>query len=187
MVVFVIDDEEYDSQRTSDRCNILTMNDRVAAVVRHLSNQGVDPAPLTFSAEVRTAVTAAAEIGCEVGAIANSLILATGSTTEDEAVLVLASGANRVDTKHVASLLDVPKLRLAPPDLVFRVTGQEVGGVAPCGHPAPLRTILDTDLRHYPEIWVSGGDHNTVLPISFDDLQRVTGAIEASVVGGQAT
>src|SRR5262244_4276314 len=85
-----------------------------------------------------TAVAAARQLGCEVGAIANSLIF----NADGAPLLVLTSGAHRVDTGRVAGLIGVAKVKRADPDFVRQSTGQVIGGVAPVGHPAPLRTLV---------------------------------------------
>ena len=92
---------------------------------------------------VPTAAAAAAELGCEVGAIANSLIF----DGDGSPVLILTSGAHRVDTAKIAAELGIAKLRRATPEFVKEHTGQAIGGVAPVGHPAPVRTLVDTDPR----------------------------------------
>lgn len=125
-----------------------------------------------------TAVAAAAQLGVDVGAIANSLIFATPA---DEAVLVLTSGAHRVDTGKVAAFLGVAALHRARPEFVLAATGQPIGGVAPVGHPAPIRTLLDMDLEAYPQIWAAGGIPHAVFPTFFAELLRLTGAQPAEV------
>ena len=125
-----------------------------------------------------TAVTAAAQLGVEVGAIANSLIFATA---EGEAVLVLTSGAHRVDTARAAAVLDTEKLTRADPELVRAATGQPIGGVAPVGHPKPLRTLVDADLAVYPQVWAAGGIPHAVFPTTFDELVAMTGGTAAEV------
>ena len=124
-----------------------------------------DPAP--------TAAAAAAQLGCELGAIANSLVFATA---EDEPLLVLTSGAHRVDTDTVAAIARTAKLRRADPDFVREATGQVIGGVAPIGHPAAIRTFLDVELAHYRQLWAAGGIAHAVFDISYQDLHRLTGA-----------
>src|SRR5918997_7105420 len=94
---------------------------------------------------VHTAAAAAAALGIEVGAIANSLVF----DADGEPLLVLTSGAHRVDTARVAALVGVGELRRASPDFVRAATGQPIGGVAPVGHPRPLRTLVDVDLAAY--------------------------------------
>jgi prolyl-tRNA editing enzyme YbaK/EbsC (Cys-tRNA(Pro) deacylase) len=120
-----------------------------------------------------TAAAAATQLGCEVGAIANSLIFATA---EDDPVLVLTSGAHRVDTSKVAAIARTDRLRRADPDFVRRATGQVIGGVAPIGHPAPIRTFLDIELARYHQLWAAGGVAHAVFDITYPDLRALTGA-----------
>ena len=72
-------------------------------------------------------------------------------------------------------------MRRATPEFVFAATGQEVGGVAPVGHPAPLRTVVDVDLAAFPVLWAGGGDHNTMFSATYEDLLRVTAGEAAAV------
>jgi prolyl-tRNA editing enzyme YbaK/EbsC (Cys-tRNA(Pro) deacylase) len=125
-----------------------------------------------------TASSAAAQLGADVGAIANSLIF---TTETGEAVLVLASGAHRVDADLLAGLFDARSVRRASPDEVRTATGQPIGGVAPVGHPAALRTVIDQDLRDRAEIWAAGGVPRAVFPTTYAELVRLTGAREARV------
>ena len=125
-----------------------------------------------------TAAAAAAQLGVAVGAIANSLIFATA---EGEPLLVLTSGAHRVDTAKVAALVGTSELRRAKPDFVLAATGQVIGGVAPVGHPAPIRTMVDQDLTGYPQVWAAGGIPHAVFPTTFAELVRLTGGTVAQV------
>lgn len=125
-----------------------------------------------------TAVSAAAQLGVEVGAIVNSLIF---STAEAEPLLVLTSGAHRVDTAKVAALVGTARLSRASADFVRTATGQPIGGVAPIGHPAPIRTLLDTDLAAFAEIWAAGGIPHAVFPITYPDLLALTSARPVAV------
>lgn len=118
----------------------------------------------------RTAADAAAAIGCEVGAIASSLIF----VADEEPLLVMTSGAHRVDTALVARHLGVGTVRRATPDEVRAATGQAIGGVAPVGHPAPVRTVVDVALRDHEQLWAAGGTPRTVFPLTFDELTRIT-------------
>jgi prolyl-tRNA editing enzyme YbaK/EbsC (Cys-tRNA(Pro) deacylase) len=126
---------------------------------------------------VRTAALAAAQLGVEVGAIANSLIF----DADGEPLLVLTSGAHRVDTARVAALVGVTELRRASPDFVRAATGQPIGGVAPVGHPRPVRTLVDVDLAAYEVVWAAGGVPHTVFPTSYAELVRITGGTPAEV------
>lgn len=118
-----------------------------------------------------TAALAAEALGIEVGAIANSLVF----WSDDEPLLVMTSGAHRVDTAALAARLGRGKITRATPEQVREATGQAIGGVAPTGHPAPLTTVVDEDLARYPEIWAAGGTPHTVFPLTFDELVRLTG------------
>jgi prolyl-tRNA editing enzyme YbaK/EbsC (Cys-tRNA(Pro) deacylase) len=126
---------------------------------------------------VRTAAAAAAALGVEVGQIANSLIFAA----DDQPLLVLTSGAHRVDTAKVAALVGVGALDRASAQFVREHTGQPIGGVAPLGHPKPIRTLVDTALAQYQEIWAAGGVPESVFPITYDELVRITAGTPADV------
>src|SRR4051812_9765155 len=115
---------------------------------------------------VHTAVAAAAALGVQVGQIANSLIF----DVDGDAVLVLTSGAHRVDTAKVAHQLGAGSVRRANPDFVRRHTGQVIGGVAPLGHPKQVRTIVDAALDGYEQIWAAGGIPQAVFPITYAEL-----------------
>lgn len=126
---------------------------------------------------VHTAAAAAAALGVEVGQIANSLIFDMGG----EPLLVLTSGAHRVDTARVAADLGVPAIRRATPEFVRQHTGQPIGGVAPLGHPKPIRTLVDTALENYSEIWAAGGVPRAVFPTTYAELLRITAGSAAEV------
>jgi prolyl-tRNA editing enzyme YbaK/EbsC (Cys-tRNA(Pro) deacylase) len=121
---------------------------------------------------VHTAALAAEALGCEVGAIANSLLFdADGSP-----VLVLTSGAHRVDTAKTAASVGVTKLRRASPEFVREHTGQVIGGVSPIGHPAPVATYLDSWLQRYDVVWAAAGHPAAVFSTTYDELLLLTGA-----------
>jgi prolyl-tRNA editing enzyme YbaK/EbsC (Cys-tRNA(Pro) deacylase) len=149
----------------------------VDAVVAALRAGGIDPEVRRFDDAVPTAAAAAAALGCPVGAIANSLVF----DADGEPLLVLASGAHRVDTGKVAALVGARAVRRATAGQVLAATGQEVGGVAPVGHPARLRTVVDTDLAAYPRLWAGAGDHWTMFAATFEELLRATGGVPATV------
>lgn len=152
--------------------------DRVAVerVRAALTAAGLADTVKTFEDDVPTAIAAAAVLGCEVGAIANSLVF----EHDGAPLLILASGAARVDTRLVSRTIG-GKVRRASPEFVLEHTGQRVGGVAPVGHPEPLRTLIDVHLAGYPLLWAGAGDHQSMLSISYADLARVTGAQELDV------
>src|SRR5215472_16958787 len=147
---------------------------KVAGMLRELGVPGdvrelPEPAP--------TAATAAAQLGCEVGAIANSLVF----NADGAPLLVLTSGAHRVDTATVAALVGAATVKRADPEFVRQATGQVIGGVAPVGHPAPLRTLVDTWLEPYDVVWAAAGHAHTVFPTSFAELLRITSGTPAAV------
>lgn len=126
---------------------------------------------------VHTAALAAQALGCEVGAIANSLLFDSGGSP----VLILTSGAHRVDTARAAARIGVETLRRASPDFVREHTGQVIGGVSPLAHPAPVPTYIDPWLRRYDEIWAAAGHPAAVFSTSFDELVAMTDAVETEV------
>ena len=130
---------------------------------------------------VHTAALAAEALGCEVGAIANSLLFSTGEGGDGEPVLILTSGAHRVDTGRVAERVGVSRLRRATPDFVREHTSQVIGGVSPIGHPAPVPTYIDPWLRRHPEVWAAAGHPAAVFSTSFEELVAMTGAVETDV------
>jgi prolyl-tRNA editing enzyme YbaK/EbsC (Cys-tRNA(Pro) deacylase) len=127
---------------------------------------------------VPTAAAAAAALGCEVGAIANSLIFEADGHS---ALLVVASGAHRVHPVRLARRIGTGKIRRADPGFVLAHTGQEVGGVAPVGHPTPVRTVVDQALAAYPVVWAGGGDEHTMFATTFDELVKITSGTPADV------
>ncbi len=126
---------------------------------------------------VHTAALAAEALGCEVGAIANSLLFDAAGAP----VLVLTSGAHRVDTDLVASSVGVGSLRRAKPEFVREHTGQVIGGVSPFAHPAPVPTYIDPWLRRYDVVWAAAGHPAAVFSTTFDELVAMTGAVETAV------
>jgi prolyl-tRNA editing enzyme YbaK/EbsC (Cys-tRNA(Pro) deacylase) len=147
---------------------------RVAETLQSLGATGEirelpEPAP--------TAAAAAAQLGCEVGAIANSLIFAA----DGDPLLILTSGAHRVDTAKIAADHGWLAVGRADPDFVRAATGQVIGGVAPVGHPAPIRTLVDVWLDKYEVVWAAGGHQHTVFPTSYTELLRLTGGEPAEV------
>ena len=126
---------------------------------------------------VHTAALAADALGCEVGAIANSLLFDADTTP----VLILTSGAHRVDTAKVAATLGVSNLKRATPDFVRTHTGQVIGGVSPIGHPAPVPTYLDSWLRRHEVVWAAAGHPAAVFSTTYDELLALTGATPVDV------
>ena len=150
---------------------------KVTQVQAALHAGAVDVTVRQIDTATPTALAAAEYVGCEVGAIVKSLVfLADGAP-----VLVLTSGSHSVDTGLLARRIGVEAITRASPEDVKAATGQVIGGVAPVGHPAPVRTFLDVALRGYDEVWAAAGIAASLFPISYADLLRVTGATEVEV------
>ena len=145
-----------------------------AGVLREL---GVAGAVRVLPESARTAAAAAEQLGCDVGAIANSLVFAADGAP----LLVLTSGAHRVDTALVAGLVGASSVSRAEARSVREWTGQVIGGVGPVGHPAPIRTLVDAWLAKYDVVWAAAGHPHAVFPTSFEELVRITGGTPAEV------
>lgn len=130
---------------------------------------------------VHTAALAAAALGCQVGAIANSLLFDAG---DDGPVLLLTSGAHRVEVAATADRIGVTALRRASPEYVRSHTGQVIGGVSPLGHPRPIRTWIDPWLKQHPVVWAAAGHPSALFCTTYADLARATGAEPVSVEAG---
>ncbi|WP_111552761.1 YbaK/EbsC family protein [Kitasatospora sp. SolWspMP-SS2h] len=148
----------------------LALPTRSARVAAALAAAGVPGTVRRLADSARTAAEAAAALGCEVGAIANSLVF----VSDGEPVLVLTSGRHRVDTAALAARWGRGPLRRATPEQVREATGQAIGGVAPTGHPRPLPTAVDRALTDYPQVWAAAGTPHTVFPTTTEELLRLT-------------
>ena len=118
----------------------------------------------------RTAKEAAQALNCEVAHIAKSLIFEGAAS--HQAILVVASGTNRVDEKLLASLAGEP-IKRASPEFVREKTGFAIGGVAPVGHTQKPKTFLDQDLQKYPILWAAAGTPHAVFKTSAEELRRI--------------
>ena len=153
------------------------MHPNVQVVQEALTAAGAEGQVIMLPDAVTTAAAAAAALGVEVGQIANSLIF----NADGGPLLVLTSGAHRVDTAKVAELLGMESIKRATPEFVREHTGQPIGGVAPLGHPKPVPTLFDVALGAFPVIWAAGGIPHAVFPTTFDELVRITGGTSAEV------
>lgn len=149
----------------------------VARVRDRLRELGATGSVRMLPDSARTAQQAADGLGCAVGAIANSLVF----DADGIPVLILTSGAHRVDTELVARRLGVSALRRATPDFVRAATGQTIGGVAPVGHPDPVPTYLDRALATHPVIWAAAGHAHAVFDTTYAELRVLTDATEIDV------
>ena len=119
-----------------------------------------------------TAEAAAAAAGCELGAIVKSLLF----LVDGQPVLVLVAGDRMADARKLAAHFGVSKkkIRLADGSSVSSITGFEIGGVPPVGHPARLRTLIDDSLARFENVWAAAGAPNAVFPVPFALLVKIT-------------
>ncbi|PZU41154.1 MAG: aminoacyl-tRNA deacylase [Microbacterium sp.] len=150
---------------------------RSRIVADRLAEAGIAGEIVVLPDAAATAALAAAALGVEVGAIANSLVF----WSDGEPLLVMTSGAHRVDTAALAARLGRGNIARASAEQVRAATGQAIGGVAPTGHPAPLTTVVDEALATFAEIWAAGGTPHTVFPLTFDELVALTGGTVSKV------
>ena len=149
----------------------------VVRVEQALADAGVDTQVVWLDGAAKTAAEAAAALGIDVGAIANSLVF----LLDGEPALVMTSGSHRVDTAWLGEQVGGSFSR-ADAATVKDATGQVIGGIAPVGHPAPLRTFVDVALAEYPEVWAAAGHAHTVFPLSYAQLVQITAGTETAVV-----
>jgi prolyl-tRNA editing enzyme YbaK/EbsC (Cys-tRNA(Pro) deacylase) len=136
---------------------------------------GLDVNVTTLDRPTRTVQEAAAAVGCQPAEIAKSLVF----VADGDPILVVASGAHRVDIDKVADVLDVAEIRQATPDEVRTSTGFSVGGVAPFGHDLPV--VLDETLLQHDRVWAAGGDGNTLFCVEPNKLSSCIRARVADV------
>ena len=147
-----------------------------ARVADELNRFGIASEVRVMPASTRSAAEAAAAVGCDVSQIVKSLIFR--SIKSDEPILVLASGANRVDESRLAEIVGGPVER-ATAEFVRARTGYAIGGVPPIGHPQRIDAYLDEHLLSHPVVWAAAGSPRAVFSLTPADLVRVT---EAKIV-----
>lgn len=157
--------------------SVIRMTVDFSGFERVLTSLGVTGQVRELPERAPTAAAAASQLGCDVGAIANSLVFAA----DGGPLLVMTSGAHRVDTSRVAALIGASVVSRADPQSVREWTGQSIGGVGPVAHPAPIRTLVDTWLSRYDVVWAAAGHPHTVFPTSFGELLRITSGTPAEV------
>jgi prolyl-tRNA editing enzyme YbaK/EbsC (Cys-tRNA(Pro) deacylase) len=136
-----------------------------------LKSLGYDYTVIEHSESTRTAQEAADRAGCALGQIVKSLIFK--GKDSGKPILVLTSGANRVDEKRISGYAGEPIGR-ADADYVRAVTGFAIGGVPPVGHTQKMDTYIDEDFLQYPTIWAAAGTPNAIFELKTDDLQKMT-------------
>ncbi|MDX6743151.1 YbaK/EbsC family protein [Actinocorallia sp. A-T 12471] len=153
------------------------MHPNTAHVAAVLASFGAVGEVVELDEAAPTAQAAADLLRCAIGAIANSLVFDADGTP----LLVLTSGAHRVDVKKVAALVGAAKVKRATPEFVRDATGQPIGGVSPVGHPAPIRTLVDVALEQYDTVWAAAGHPHTVFPTNYTELLKLTAGTPAEV------
>lgn len=138
-----------------------------------LHDAGVDARVVEFEQPTRTSAEAAVAIGCSVAEIAKSIVFRGGDS--GRAIVVVASGDNRVSEAKVAASVGEPLLR-ADAEFVRAATGYAIGGVAPIGHAQPVKLLLDADLRRFAIVWAAAGTPYSMFPVTPDQLRALTGA-----------
>ena len=140
-----------------------------------LARAGLSAGIVELPGAARTARAAADFLGCEVGQIANSLVF----RASERPLLVMSSGAKRVDLERLAALVGEP-VGKADADFVRRHTGFAIGGVAPVGHGLE-RTFVEKTLALYRELWAAAGHPHTVFRLSYGELLRITRGAEVEL------
>lgn len=138
---------------------------------------GFHPSPRKYVEGTRTSQDAADQLGCEVAHIAKSIVF----EGPNGAVVVIASGSNRVERKRKLKRILGFKPGMASPEYVLRSTGYAIGGVPPFGHMSPVTVLMDEDLMQYDLVWGAGGTPQTVFPIAPQELRDVSGALLGDV------
>jgi prolyl-tRNA editing enzyme YbaK/EbsC (Cys-tRNA(Pro) deacylase) len=150
----------------------------VARVRAALAAAGLKAQIVVLPGAARTARDAAAFLGCDVASIANSLVFRAAAS--DAALLVMSSGARRVDPGRLAALAGEP-VEKADAEFVRRRTGFAIGGVAPVGHAGPVRVFVERSLAARSELWAAAGHPHTVFRVSYPELLRITAGAEADL------
>mgnify|MGYP002640643644 CR=1 FL=1 len=133
---------------------------------------GYDYEVIEFEDSTRTALEAAERVGCEVGQIVKSLVFQ--GKNSGEPILILTSGANRVDVKRIKAHAE-EKIGRADPAFVRERSGYAIGGIPPLGHLHPMKTYIDEDLLQYDKIWAAAGTPNAVFELDANQLEKLTG------------
>ncbi len=151
---------------------IVELSPSARRVQQALENLGFTMHVIELPGSTRTAAEAAQAVGSQIGQIVKSLIFKTKRSQRP--VLVIASGANRVDERRLEALIGEP-LGKADADFVRQHTGFAIGGIPPVGHTEKMDTYIDIDLLQYAQVWAAAGTPHAVFALNPNDLQRMTG------------
>ncbi len=147
------------------------LSNKAQRVQAALAEFGLDLVVMEFPESTRTAQEAAEAVGCQVGQIVKSLIFQRQPS--GQAILIAASGSNRVNEKQIKVLLG-EKIVRADAEFVRQVSGYPIGGVPPLAHDQKIETIIDQDLLQYEQVWAAAGTPNAVFRLSPQQLVRIT-------------
>ncbi len=153
------------------------MHPNVERVVVAAGDAGLRIDVERFPAGTRTAEDAARAVGCDVAQIVKSLVF----VADDQPVVALVSGANRLDPRRLANVLEAGEARRADGDEARDATGYAIGGVPPFGHRMALPVIIDSDLLAHDRVWAAAGLPDAVFAIAPDDLVRASGGRVAEI------
>jgi prolyl-tRNA editing enzyme YbaK/EbsC (Cys-tRNA(Pro) deacylase) len=162
----------------SSQPSAVLTNPSVERVRSALERAGLATAIVELPGAARTAQAAADFLGCQVAQIANSLVFRAQSS--DGAVLVMSSGAKRVDIGRLSDALGEPAGK-ADAEFVRNRTGFAIGGVPPVAHSDMARIFIETSLAAHPELWAAAGHPHTVFRLTYDELLRITGGTPAEL------
>jgi prolyl-tRNA editing enzyme YbaK/EbsC (Cys-tRNA(Pro) deacylase) len=149
----------------------MTLSPSAQKIQNLLHELGYNYTIIEHAESTRTAQEAAERVGCELGQIVKSLIFK--GKVSGKPILVLTSGANRVDEKRISGYAGEAISR-ADADFVRAVTGFAIGGVPPIGHIQEMETWLDEDFLRYKTIWAAAGTPNAIFELTTDDLKKMT-------------
>src|SRR5687767_12898560 len=155
-----------------------TLSSSAQKIQDQLKSLGFDYPVIEHAESTRTAQEAADRAGCELGQIVKSLIFR--GKTSGKPILVLTSGANRVDEKQIAKYAG-EAIGRADADFVRTATGFAIGGIPPVGHAEKMETYLDEDFLQYPTVWAAAGTPNAIFELKTDDLRKMTAGTVAKV------
>jgi prolyl-tRNA editing enzyme YbaK/EbsC (Cys-tRNA(Pro) deacylase) len=156
----------------------MTLSPSAQKIQNLLTEQEYAITVIEFAESTRTAQEAADRAGCTLGQITKSLIFR--GKDSGKPILVLTSGANRVDEKRITNYAG-ERISRADADFVRAVTGFAIGGVPPLGHAQNMETYLDEDLLQYGTIWAAAGTPNAIFELTPAELQKMTGGISVQV------
>jgi len=145
---------------------------KVESVIEAGRAVGIEVRPVTFDEETRTAADAARHVGCDVGQIVKSLVF----EADGRPILLLVSGANRVDLAKGAAVAGVDALDKADAHAARAASGFSIGATPPFGHATDIPVFMDAELLAYDEVWAAAGRPDTVFLVHPKKLQEATGA-----------